>query len=303
MIFEALMSSEAHFDLMDLKKKMWTFEDAEFDTSQHIQNDIRFLRNTRILVVVMLLFASLICLPITGDIREFFCILYLVGDIESTPWYPYFQCMVLFLKIFFALSFSNPLFMMMSILGDNAYSIRILRERIRAIEDIFGRKDMWYEDRAYQKYVELTLIRCIQEHRNIKACHKIVSQVVRRNLPAVFFVVVLFFTSFYYNIQMNMSHKVMMKSLVNIATCLVIAYLFINVSQNLIDESNDLYGDLCSCPWFLWNKSNKSCYTMFLVHAKEPLTVSFFGIDYDFTILVRMAKTTMSVLTAIQQLT
>ncbi|XP_044760760.1 uncharacterized protein LOC123318210 [Coccinella septempunctata] len=133
--------------------------------------------------------------------------------------------------------------------------------------------------------------------------HKMGSKICRRCLPTVFIVVVLLFTSFYFYVNMNISKEVMSKSLFIIALCIYFTYLFTCAAQNLIDESEQLYLDLCACPWFLWNKSNKSIYFMFLIHAKEPLTVRSFGLEYSYAVIVRLAKTTMSLLTALQELT
>ncbi|XP_044760758.1 uncharacterized protein LOC123318208 [Coccinella septempunctata] len=169
MVLEALITSEIHFEVNVLREKMFPLSEAGPETLQRIKKDISFLRYSRIFVVVFLFISAMFCTPISGDIREFFCIVYLVEDIENAFWYPYLKYILFVLKIIFVLSFSNPLYMMLCVIGDNFYGLMILREKVNSIEQIFGRKEIWYRDQAYQKYVRMTLIRCIQQHRIILA--------------------------------------------------------------------------------------------------------------------------------------
>lgn len=167
MISEASFSADTHFPIEKIKRDMWPFSDADPQVFRRIQNDIKFLRYTRILLIILLLISTSI-LPISGDIREFAAILYLFDDIERRFWYRYLKFGILIFKLIFSLTFSCPLFMMLYSVGDNAYSLMIVREKIRSIEEIFGTKDTWFQNEAYQKYVELTLMRCIKEHVLIK---------------------------------------------------------------------------------------------------------------------------------------
>ncbi|XP_045467354.1 uncharacterized protein LOC123675857 [Harmonia axyridis] len=301
LISEASFSADTHFPIEKIKRDMWPFSDADPQVFRRIQNDIKFLRYTRILLIILLLISTSI-LPISGDIREFAAILYLFDDIERRFWYHYLKFGILIFKLIFSLTFSSPLFMMLYSVGDNAYSLMIVREKIRSIEEIFGTKDTWFQNEAYQKYVELTLMRCIKEHVLIKRYHKITASILERDTPSVSLVVVLLFTSFYFSVKMNMNNEIMMKSMFIVMLVIFFAYLFIRCGQLLKDESEDLYRDLCECPWFLWNKHNKSLYIMFLINTKEPITIRSLSVDLDCRILVRLARTTMSLLTALQKL-
>ncbi|XP_045482579.1 uncharacterized protein LOC123686462 [Harmonia axyridis] len=302
MMSEAMFTSEDHFPLEELKKVMWSFSDAEPRVFQRIHNDIQFLRYMRIFITVILVCCALFVFPITGDLREFVCIFYLFDDIKNRFWYPYFEFFILIMKMVLTLTFSCPIFIMLTVVQDNAYSLMLLRQKIRSIEEIFGTKEMWFQDRAYQRYVEVTLKRSIDEHINIKRYNEIIARIIKRETPAIFVIGVLLFTTFYFSVKMNMNNIVLMKSLFIVMLVILFTYLFIKVGQLLKDESEDLYQDLCECPWFLWNKHNKSLYLMFLINSKKSLAVNSLNIDLDYSLIVRLAKTTMSLLTALQGL-
>lgn len=167
MIFEALLSANLHFEGEKIKEKMWTVREAGPEVHQQIEKDINILKQMRIFISFLLLITALNCLPISGDIREFFCILNLVEDLEKQFWYPFLKYGFVLVKFFFGLTFSNPLYMILCVIGDCSYGLMILRQKIRSIEDIFGSREIWYYDRVYQKYVEMTLVRCIKEHQTI----------------------------------------------------------------------------------------------------------------------------------------
>lgn len=166
-MMEALLSASLHFEFEKVKKKMWTVTEAGPKVHQQIQEDINSLKYLRIFLTFLLLISSLVCLPISGDIREFICILNLVEDLEKRLWYPFLMYGTVLVKFFYGLTFPNPMYMMLVVNGDYTYGLMILREKIWSIEDIFGRREIWYDDKVYQKYVEMTLLRCIKEHRTI----------------------------------------------------------------------------------------------------------------------------------------
>lgn len=93
-------------------------------------------------------------------------------------------------------------------------------------------------------------------------------------------------------------------SILNIAT----VYYYTRIGQQLQDEvklsnfhweqpiqliilqTEEFYRDLCECPWFLWNKSNKMLYLMFLMHAREPLIFNGIGVNLNYTVVVQVGN-------------
>lgn len=167
MILEALLAYNSHLEFMNLKSRMWPIEDAGPDAIEQIGNSIRKLRFIRKVIVVLLFICGAFCLPISGDMREFLCILYILDDIKNQIWYPFFLVGCFMIKSHLAMTFSNPLFILLYVVGDCSYGLMIISEKLRSIEITFGVKDIWYVDEGYQKFVRMVLIGCIREHNNI----------------------------------------------------------------------------------------------------------------------------------------
>ncbi|KAL3280263.1 hypothetical protein HHI36_017758, partial [Cryptolaemus montrouzieri] len=101
----------------------------------------------------------------------------------------------------------------------------------------------------------------------------------------------------------NESNAVILRSsgVVVVVIYFVIHYTY--VGQKLQDESELLYQELCKCPWYLWDESNKKMYLMFLIFAKTPLILRSLNLMLNYTLIVSVARSVMSLLTAIRKLT
>ncbi|KAL3280264.1 hypothetical protein HHI36_017759 [Cryptolaemus montrouzieri] len=196
-----------------------------------------------------------------------------------------------------------PNFILLHGVGDIIYNSMMIKEKLQLIEKTFGTEDRWYYDAGYQKYVEIILKRCTFQHLQTQLYANYMRQLVHRILIPGSSAGILLSALFYLCMTMNQSNAVILRSsgVVFMTVYFVLHYSYIG--QKLQDESELLYQELCKCPWYLWDESNKKMYLMFLIFAKTPLIFKSINLMLNYTLIVSLARSVMSLLTAIRKLT
>lgn len=130
---------------------------------ERIRKNIILWRRLRIVVAMVCQIVALICVPISGDFREMYNVLYLFNDWEKYTLLKYtLECFTIFAKIFIPLTVYTPNFAFAATVGDVVNGMMIIRNRLQGIEKEFFRNST--KNHLYQRNVEKTLKMCIKKH-------------------------------------------------------------------------------------------------------------------------------------------
>lgn len=154
--------------MLKVKRTLWNSNDAGPSIKRIILKEIHKYQILRIWLNVVLVLNSIFVVPMSGDIRELFGILYIFDDIKNKSWHKYALYSLKIIQTIISLAFPTPCFIMFYSVGDCIYGIMVMREKIKLIERTFGRKNLLVQDLGYQKYVEITMKKCIYQHKLVK---------------------------------------------------------------------------------------------------------------------------------------
>ncbi|KAL3279057.1 hypothetical protein HHI36_016572 [Cryptolaemus montrouzieri] len=155
---------DLHFPLQELRQKMWPWSDPSKGLKE-IHIDLRASKKWRIVMTIICFLVTFSCIPVSGDQREIYCILYFFDNHDLHIAIRIIMSTLLFYAKAIT-SWIFPLPNLIAIVGiqDTKYAIMEIRAQLRIIEETFGSKHSLYYDQIYQKYVEIILKRCLKQH-------------------------------------------------------------------------------------------------------------------------------------------
>ncbi|XP_044754655.1 uncharacterized protein LOC123313732 [Coccinella septempunctata] len=295
---------DVHKEILEFREKLITCAGADAETSSKIERNIRFWRYLRIAAALICQIVAFTCVPVSGDFREIYNLLYLFDNWEQyTKFAATLRFLTIFAKMFLAHIIYIPNFACNVVFGDMIYGIMIIRKKLQLMDADYSLRNTRTKKEDYQKKVELTLKMCARQHSTVLEYASLTRKHMKLSIFGAYNIGVIFAALFYFCVTMENSFKAIIKASLIIVVLIFFIYTFCYLGQTLANECDLLHLQLVNCHWVHWNIQNKKLYLIILINCREPIIFRSMALEVSYTLLSRFLKDTISILTVINKIT